>query len=401
MDSTIANTNLSVMSQTNRTVLLILLLIISYIPCSYAGLDKECFSKLQIGGEVDLYGRYIGNKGAKEIAAILKQSSHITALRLGENNIGDAGIQFLVEALIAYPTLITLDLRENNIGGLGAQFLAELLITNRTLTALDLEGNNIGDVDIRILAESLKRNASLIILNLRFNNINDTGLNYLAEALTTNKVLITLDLEGNNIGDAGAQVLATTLMTNTALVALYLRLNDFGDVGRNCLLDALILNVNLQDVRIGSLSALQDRILALVFARNSLIAKIMPAIKRRIFHALQIEHAAPDAIPALIRQEFLEDLNRIKELQTQIYTLRGWPIINGLRKIERYLLSGISQQPATSSLQRSQMVEEMMAMPMPVVPVPLPPQNHTTTQVAIDAGGAGLFGNLGYYCVLQ
>lgn len=343
----------------NRVVVM-LGLIIFCIHCSYAALDKECFSKLQAGGEVDLYGKHIENNGAMEIADVLKHSSHITTLKLRENNIGNAGVQALAEALT----------------------------TNTALTTLDLEENNIDDGGVQTLAEALKNNPTLTTLNMRFNNIGDDGAQALAELLTISTALTTLDLEGNNIGDMGAQVLATALMTNTALITLRLRLNNFGAASVQALLDVTILNFTLREVGIQGLSSKQAQILNLVFIRNKLIVQIMPAIKRRIFHILQIDGGVLDTLPELIRQEFSEEIARIKEMQIEIYTLNGWEITPGLRRIGQHILSSVPRSIFPSFRPTA---EESMAPPR---------QNSTDVQIIATPSRFGILSRI-CGCTLQ
>ncbi|CAF2144814.1 unnamed protein product, partial [Rotaria magnacalcarata] len=51
----------------------------------------------------------------------------LTKINLTRNQVGNAGVQYLADALQHYPTLVRLNLEENEIDGQGAQYLANVL----------------------------------------------------------------------------------------------------------------------------------------------------------------------------------------------------------------------------------------------------------------------------------
>ena len=68
-----------------------------------------------------------------------------------------------------------------------------------TLTALDLGNKNIGDLGAQALAEVLKVNTNLKNINLAVNGIKDKGVKYIAEVLKVNTSLKSLNLVHNEI----------------------------------------------------------------------------------------------------------------------------------------------------------------------------------------------------------
>ncbi|CAF1691629.1 unnamed protein product, partial [Adineta ricciae] len=55
-------------------------------------------------------------------------------------------------------TLTTLDLSGNQIGDAGAQYMSDALRHNTTLTTLDLSGNQIGDAGAQYVSDALRHN---------------------------------------------------------------------------------------------------------------------------------------------------------------------------------------------------------------------------------------------------
>ncbi len=159
----------------------------------------------------------------------LKQNSSLTRLHLYESNIGDHGAASLAEVMKGNALHLTeLNLCDSNIGEDGAVSLVKALKENTNITQLDLSGNNISNRGSAGLAEALKGTTSLTELNLSRNKIGDHGAACLAEVLNVESSLTRLDLSNNNVGDAGAASLAETLKKNTTLIVLDLSRNNIG-----------------------------------------------------------------------------------------------------------------------------------------------------------------------------
>ena len=169
---------------------------------------------------------------------------HVTHLYLDNNNIGDAGAQYVNEALRSGNCHVThLYLDNNNLGDTGAQYVSEALRSgNCLLTDLSLSGNNIGDAGAQYVSEALRSgNCHLTLLYLSINNIGDAGAQYASEALRSGNCQLTLLLlDNNNVGDAGAQYVSEALRSdNGQLTVLYLNGNNIGDAGAQYVSEAL------------------------------------------------------------------------------------------------------------------------------------------------------------------
>ncbi|CAF0988062.1 unnamed protein product [Adineta ricciae] len=194
----------------------------------------------------------IGDAGAQYVSDALRHNTTLTVLDLYDNEIGDAGAQYVSDALRHNTTLTTLHLSRNQIGEKGAQYVSDALRHNTTLTTLYLSRNQIGDAGAQYVSDALRHNTTLTILNLSWNEIGDAGAQYVSDALRHNTTLTALDLSRNKIGDAGAQYVSDALRHNTTLTALYLSFNQIGDAGAQYVSDALRHNTTLTTLVLGS-----------------------------------------------------------------------------------------------------------------------------------------------------
>ena len=119
----------------------------------------------------------LGEKGWAPVAALLR-THPLNKVYLGSNDLGDAGVTALAEALKAEKgnsTLQLLELAENAIDDEGARQLSTLLHPQACpcLSGLHLRGNLIGDTGARALLQGLRRMPALSWLDLGGNPIID------------------------------------------------------------------------------------------------------------------------------------------------------------------------------------------------------------------------------------
>ncbi|MBL0942578.1 MAG: hypothetical protein IBJ00_07655, partial [Alphaproteobacteria bacterium] len=106
----------------------------------------------------------------------------------------DAGVSVLTKGLMRCSCIEKLILISNNITDKGAADLAPLLKRNFPLFQLDLSYNKINDEGIRYLVSGLNENNFLACLNLTNNPISDQGANLLKRILINNKNLLEIQL---------------------------------------------------------------------------------------------------------------------------------------------------------------------------------------------------------------
>ena len=165
---------------------------------------------------LDLHSNLIDKDGASAIAGFLVSTVNLKRLILDENHhIGNDGVREIALALCHNSTLEVLSMRSCCIGGQGAERFATALSKNKCLRKLDLRGNvEIGDNAVELVARGLKENGCLRKLDLSSCGVGDEGCAAVAEALITNNTLTHLKLHRNDIGDGGLEALGQALNKN-------------------------------------------------------------------------------------------------------------------------------------------------------------------------------------------
>ena len=205
--------------------------------------------------DVHLKGRNIGDDGVQILvdALINGHSNKVQTLNLISNRVSAAGALSLSKILRSthVPSLTKLQLQQNHIGPEGAVFLADALKDEQcNLRRLHLKGCGVGIRGATALAEGLASSqCKLQDLRLELNNIGDEGTRDIAQALCANKngQLYNLELKGNGIGPKGAIDIAEKCLqsNNTALESLGLSDNSIGESGFAAIASALQSNSNL------------------------------------------------------------------------------------------------------------------------------------------------------------
>jgi hypothetical protein len=144
----------------------------------------------------------IGDEGAEVLADILKANPSITSLVLGQNNIGPNGAQAIADSLCFNHTLKTLNYNNhegnnsvfpnNQIGNEGLNFTLQALSQNQSLTTFSATNNNITFAE-NLLLPTLK-DSKLFHIDLSNNPLTTTGvtlwLDYLGENNLTKKLIL-------------------------------------------------------------------------------------------------------------------------------------------------------------------------------------------------------------------
>jgi Ran GTPase-activating protein (RanGAP) involved in mRNA processing and transport len=106
-----------------------------------------------------LHHNKITKEGAFKLAEALKNNTSLEKLNLGYNNIGDTGVEYIVDALLkSNKTLLKLHLQSNLITEKGTEHLAKMLTMNRSIRHLGLDYNIIGDRGVQLLSLALGSN---------------------------------------------------------------------------------------------------------------------------------------------------------------------------------------------------------------------------------------------------
>lgn len=150
---------------------------------------------------LDLSQKFMGNDGAKALAAALKENTQVVVLFLQHNHLGPSAARALASVLSHHPRLAHLYLDDNHIGDEGCQAMAQLLRTSKTIQVLKLSDNQIGVEGARIIASALSCTSSLQYLSLHKNSLREDGIQLFCNALEHSKIpsLRWLDLRCNRV----------------------------------------------------------------------------------------------------------------------------------------------------------------------------------------------------------
>ncbi|KAI9993685.1 hypothetical protein PInf_015982 [Phytophthora infestans] len=204
---------------------------------------------------IRIWKQEIGNEGAAAIASLLQATSSVNVayLELLDCGIGADGCKALADVLSLQkvPGLLTLNLDYNlEIGDAGVNVLIDGLFSNTTLKQLHLDYCNVGPNGCIKLAQLISLPTCAIeVLSLNGNNVGGEGLHHLSLGLARSQRLVTLNLSDNGIRN-NIEALAAfrdALVRSKALAHVDFTFNLIEPDGANVLLPALAPeNVKLQ-----------------------------------------------------------------------------------------------------------------------------------------------------------
>ena len=133
--------------------------------CMHRSADPH--SKVSTQLLISLSKNDIEEKGASNIAQVLKNTSVVRGLDLRDNPIGDSGLQMIFDSLKHNNTLDFLDVARCQLTDTGVASLADALNINGTLKTLHIENNlAITENGLACLVEVISRRAGLEVLVL-------------------------------------------------------------------------------------------------------------------------------------------------------------------------------------------------------------------------------------------
>ncbi|XP_072495658.1 ribonuclease inhibitor isoform X2 [Notamacropus eugenii] len=220
-------------------------------------MDPSC--ELQV---LKLEGCGVTSANCKDLSTVLQTKESVQELCLGENKIGDAGLDWLCQGILSPAcNLKTLWLWECDITAEGCRALAQVLKNKPCLTKLSLICNQLGDEGAELLCEALldpgcqleelwlrtcgftvascasfctvlEKNRTLKELQLSTNMLEDVGIEQMSKGLMHPDCPVqSLWLGDCELSDACCETLASVLLTNHTLKELDLSNNRMGDVG--------------------------------------------------------------------------------------------------------------------------------------------------------------------------
>ncbi|XP_062895668.1 NACHT, LRR and PYD domains-containing protein 3-like [Mobula hypostoma] len=155
-------------------------------------------------------------------------------LRLGDNKLGDSGVQVVSAALRNQECkILTLWLDYVGLTDSGAEDLASALSTNKSLVELNLSGNELGDSGV-ILVSAALRNPECEIQKLWLYSVGltDSGAEDLASDLSTKRSMKVLSLASNSLTDLFVPALRRLVLNLPRLEWIRLAGNQFSETGK-------------------------------------------------------------------------------------------------------------------------------------------------------------------------
>ena len=198
---------------------------------SHTGMDchgaLHLVAALQASGNralatINLDHNAIGNAGCHELGSLLGAADYrLSSFTIGWNNIGDAGLGFLLRNGVR--DLSVLGLHGNGLCAPAAVTLSGVLRAARNLRALNLSHNEFDGPCFCALMDALTRpgsaaHAGLESLYCANNSAGDLGASAVATMLESDPKLLFLDLDANGIGDDGLARLVDSLLLNTSVL---------------------------------------------------------------------------------------------------------------------------------------------------------------------------------------
>ncbi|XP_029937841.1 protein phosphatase 1 regulatory subunit 37 [Myripristis murdjan] len=158
---------------------------------------------------------------AMQLGDMLRYNNTLQTLELSSNAIADAGLEELCDGLRWQTAgLKVLLLKNNQITANGMVHLAKTLPALRVLEVLDLGENVLGNEGIQSIREPLMLNRSVLRLGLARTSITCEGVVALAEFLAESRQIRQLDVRQNEVKVGGLMALCLALRINRSLASL-------------------------------------------------------------------------------------------------------------------------------------------------------------------------------------
>lgn len=216
-----------------------------------------------------LSGNNIQQKGAMALASAILHGCSLSRLHLSNNNLGEEGINVLVQSIREVETRVQqllqrqggikigynikpVTIEEFNVDNVsmaakGFETFSGMVMTNFNLKNISLANNNLHDSDLALLSQSLTQNKKVPLksLILSFNKITCVGVECLMNAVWGSSTLREIKLDNNMMQDRGAQ-LCSVVLGSIRLEVLDVSCNKISTIGVKAIMKSLSENDSLK-----------------------------------------------------------------------------------------------------------------------------------------------------------
>ena len=197
---------------------------------------------------LDLTRNNIGDFGVEILVNSLKNTNSLLYLNLSSNSITHKGGQIIFNSFINQQSIIDLNLsslegsNRNRITGLGLQDIPIYLNHNYFIEKLNLSGNSIRNEGFILICQGLQKNQTLQSLDISNNSINEKGVKKGFELISTYKLLgsiINFNISNNPLTNVGIEIIASNLKYLPNLVSLNISFCSFDFKGFQIILKTI------------------------------------------------------------------------------------------------------------------------------------------------------------------
>lgn len=194
--------------------------------------DKKCIDRY-----VDFRECNLSVNSSEVLSIILSETDKIARLNLSRNNLGDMGIENLMNGIKENKSVVHLDISSCNLSSKGGNIVFTALRENESVISLNIcskEGlnrNRLTPEGVHMLEPLLQTNQFLEFLNLSGVNLKNEGLKIVLSGLNNNRIIHSLNLSNNEITHEGMIYFNRLLNQPNKLVSLNLSENPLKNEG--------------------------------------------------------------------------------------------------------------------------------------------------------------------------
>ncbi|NXU79988.1 RINI inhibitor, partial [Oreotrochilus melanogaster] len=196
----------------------------------------------------------LSSSNCKDLSSIINTNPSLTELKLNNNELGDAGIEYLCKGLLM-PTcsLQKLWLQNCNLTSASCETLSSILSAQPSLTELHVSDNKLGTAGVQVLCQGMMNpSCKLQKLQLEYCELTADIVESLNASLQSKPSLKELSLSNNTLGDRAVKQLCQGLVEASCSLEL-LHLENCGITSDSCQDISAVLSTksSLRDLSVG------------------------------------------------------------------------------------------------------------------------------------------------------